>query len=54
MDKQVLKYNRQVRDWYNKHVHDEETIDKVAEVIQYPKEEECSTQPSTDTQDVIV
>lgn len=54
MDKNVLKYKRQVRDWYNKNVHDEETIDKVANVIQYPKEEECYTQPNTDTVDTTV
>lgn len=52
--KNVLKYKRQVRDWYNKHVHDEETINEVAKVIQYPKEEECYTQLNTDTVDLTV
>ena len=31
--KELLKYKRQVRDWYNKHVHSFDTIRKVAEVI---------------------
>ena len=55
MDKDTLKYKRQVRDWYNKHVHDEETIDRVATIIRYPKEEDaCCTQHSTDTRDMTV
>lgn len=55
MDKDTLKYKRQVRDFYNKNVHDKETIDLVAKVIRYPKEEEaCSTQPNTDTVDQTV
>ena len=29
----LIKYKRQVRDWYNKHVHSYKTIRKVAEVI---------------------
>lgn len=50
----TLKYKRQVRDWYNKNVHDAHTIDKVAEAISFPitvsKEVgTCCTQPNTDT-----
>lgn len=34
----TLKLKRQVRDHYNKKVHDVETIKRVALIIGYPKE----------------
>jgi hypothetical protein len=36
MGTNTVKYKRQVRDFYNKNVHDESTITKVAEVIGFP------------------
>lgn len=43
----TLKYKRQVRDHFNKTVHDEDTIDKVAEVIGYERRVEDGTIHST-------
>jgi hypothetical protein len=42
MDDKTLKLKRQVRDHYNKKVHDRDTLVKVAEVIKFqiPKEED--------------
>jgi hypothetical protein len=37
MDEATLKYKRQVRDHYNKHVCDKAVIDKVADVIDFPR-----------------
>lgn len=36
MDDKTLKLKRQVRDYYNKHVNDEDTIEEVAKVIGFP------------------
>ena len=40
MDDKTLKLKRQVRDHYNKKVHDRETLVKVAQVINYEIKEE--------------
>jgi len=45
---ELIKRKRQVRDLYNKCVHDMATINKVAEVIQFPGK------PSTDVVNVAI
>lgn len=43
MEIDVVKYKRQLRDWYNKNTFDLATLDMVAMVIGYKQEETGST-----------
>lgn len=40
MEPDILKFKRQVRDWYNKTTNDETTIQAVADTIGYTRKEE--------------